>query len=193
MAAMKNCSGMRRDQHPALVALMPQLRRFGIALTGSESDAEVLIRSACERMLLRKDRLRDDTQLRTWMYWIMRSMWTEDTGKARERWQDVVKTNEAMGDSDEAIDRKNVRPEIVRRALANLPEQQRIALVLICLDNMSYKQAAEVLDIPIEPMANLIAGARAALHRQIIMQCHGGVARSPIMPMRTHVEREEHC
>jgi RNA polymerase sigma-70 factor (ECF subfamily) len=193
MAAMKNCSGMKRDQHPALVALMPQLRRFGIALTGSGSDAEALIRSACERMLLRKDQFRDDVQIRVCMYRIMRSLWTEEASRPREHRPNNTKANEVMGDSDEAIDRKNVQPEIVRRALANLPEQQRIALILICLDNMSYKQTAEVLDIPIEPMANLIAGARAALHQQISMQRRAGVARSPIMPMRTYVEREEHC
>ena len=61
------------------------------------------------------------------------------------------------------------------------------------MDNVNYKETAEMLDVPLGATTNLVAGAREAMHRQIAMQSRTGVDRSLIMPVRTDAEREEHC
>jgi RNA polymerase sigma-70 factor (ECF subfamily) len=61
-----------------LVELLPRLRRFGIALTRSVVDADDLVQVACERALLRQDRLRCETKIGTWMYAIMRNLWIDE-------------------------------------------------------------------------------------------------------------------
>jgi RNA polymerase sigma-70 factor (ECF subfamily) len=54
---------MGPDLRNPLVALLPRLRGFGPALTGSASDADDLMQLACERVLLRSEQLREHARL----------------------------------------------------------------------------------------------------------------------------------
>jgi hypothetical protein len=67
-------------------------------------------------------------------------------------------------------------------------------LILICVDEMNYNEAAEILDIPVDAMASRMARAREALHEQITSQCHTGVARTiiPLMSASTATGQGEH-
>jgi DNA-directed RNA polymerase specialized sigma24 family protein len=71
----------------------------------------------------------------------------------------------------------------VRDAFADLPEHQRTLLILICVDGMSYKEAAEVLDVPLDVIASRMARARQALHEQIASHSPAGVAGMGVPPM----------
>jgi len=98
---------------------------------------------------------------------------------------------EVTGNAGEAIDERSITPATVRRALVDLPEHQRIMLILICVDGMSYKEAAEVLDIPIGAMASRVAKAREALHKQIASYSHTGTM-IPLMSACTGQGQGEH-
>jgi DNA-directed RNA polymerase specialized sigma24 family protein len=87
------------------------------------------------------------------------------------------------GSIGEGVSERNLTLAAVRRALADLPKHQRTLLVLICVDGMSYGEAASVLDIPIGAMASRMARARKALHEQIASHCltdiGGGIPPAP--------------
>jgi hypothetical protein len=55
----------------------------------------------------------------------------------------------------------------VRRALAELPEDQRTVLVLVCVDGLSYKEAANVLGIPIGTVMSRLSRGRQDLHERL--------------------------
>jgi RNA polymerase sigma-70 factor, ECF subfamily len=157
-----------RDLQAELVELMPRLRRFGFALTRSFVDADDLVQTACERALSRGAQLRSETKLGAWMYTMMRNLWIDEVRARRTRRHDSLEdAHEVVGEDGAAVAERNSTLAAVRRALAALPEQQRVAVTLVCVDGMSYKQTAEILDIPIGTVTSRVARARQALHEQL--------------------------
>jgi len=187
--------GIELDLHSALVALLPRLRRFAMALTRSPVDAEYLVQAACDRAMARRAPFRTDTQIVAWMYSIMRNTSIDENRSLQDRPREGVDAaREVAGDVGEAIAASNITQATVRRAFADLAEPQRTMLILICVDGMSYNDAAEILDIPIDAMASRMARAREALHEQITRQCHTGVAGtiSPLMSACTGTGQGEY-
>jgi RNA polymerase sigma-70 factor (ECF subfamily) len=174
--------GIELDLHSALLVLLPRLRRFAMALTPSAVAAQDLVQAAYDRAMSRRAQFRTDTQIVAWMYRVMRNLSIDRNRSPQVGGRDGMAAREVTGNVGEAIAESNITLAPVRRALADLPEHQRTMLVLICVDGMSYKEAAEILDIPVGAMASRMARAREALHEQITSQCHTGVAR-PIIPL----------
>ena len=61
----------------------------------------------------------------------------------------------------------NEHAQIVRAAVAELPDRQREAIALYAFEQMTYREIAEVLDMPINTVKTLIHRARAALARAL--------------------------
>jgi RNA polymerase sigma-70 factor (ECF subfamily) len=151
-----------------LAELMPRLRRFGLALTGSMADAEDLVQAACERALQRSAQLRVESRLDAWMYSIMHNLWIDERRAQQIRRHEMIEAAaQVVGDEGDAIVEARSTLAAVRRALGELPEEQRTVLILVCVDGLSYKQAAGVLDIPIGTVMSRLARGRQALHDQL--------------------------
>jgi RNA polymerase sigma-70 factor (ECF subfamily) len=171
---------VERDLRLALVELMPRLRRFGIALTRSTVDADDLVQTACERALLRQDQLRRDTKIAAWMYQIMRNLWIDEMRSRRTRQHAGIEAAlHVIGVDGEALVERDNALAAVRRALDELPMEQRVALILICVDGMSYKETAGILGIPIGTVTSRVARARQALHQRLASGPPIGDASAP--------------
>jgi RNA polymerase sigma-70 factor (ECF subfamily) len=156
------------DLPAELVELMPRLRRFGVALTRSFVDADDLVQAACERALSRGVQLRGETNMGAWMYTMMRNLWIDELRSRRTRRYDGIEAaHGVMGDDGEALAERNNTWAAVRRALSQLPAQQRAALTLICVDGMTYKETAEILEIPVGTLASRVARGRQTLYEQL--------------------------
>jgi RNA polymerase sigma-70 factor (ECF subfamily) len=66
----------------------------------------------------------------------------------------------------------------VRRAVDRLPADQRTALLLVTVDGLSYKEAAEIVRVPIGTIMSRLARARIALQLQLQLEAGGGMRRS---------------
>ena len=64
----------------------------------------------------------------------------------------------------------------VRSALTQLPAEQRAALLLVTVDGLSYKEAAEIADVPVGTIMSRLARARIAL--QAKLDAGAGLRRS---------------
>jgi RNA polymerase sigma-70 factor (ECF subfamily) len=148
-----------RDQ---LVALLPRLRRFARALARDVHDADDLVQVAVERALLHLDQFRPGTRLESWMFGIIRNAWI-DEARARRR-RDRVLAPEELGGAvaDHASDAPLQRLSI-EAALERLPEEQRLAVALVLIEGLAYKEAAEVLEVPIGTVTSRLARGREAL------------------------------
>jgi RNA polymerase sigma-70 factor (ECF subfamily) len=71
-----------------------------------------------------------------------------------------------------------------KRLLALLPEDQRTVLVLVCVDGLSYREAADVLGIPIGTVMSRISRGRLELHALLNGQTKTGTV-TPFVPRRT--------
>jgi RNA polymerase sigma-70 factor (ECF subfamily) len=61
----------------------------------------------------------------------------------------------------------HLRLHEVHEALQQLSEEQRSALMLVCVEGFSYKEAAEVLDVPIGTVTSRLVRGRSALIAQL--------------------------
>ena len=149
-----------------LRSLVPRLRRFGHALTGSADDGDDLVQDALEKALSREAQFHEGTRLDSWMYKIMQNAWIDQKRSAARRRQviepmsdDVVAIGE---DGRDAFDsRINLRQ--VREAMLRLHPDERSVLALVSIEGQTYREAAETLGIPIGTVMSRLSRARSRL------------------------------
>lgn len=152
-----------------LVALLPRLRRFARGLTGAADRADDLVQAACERALARMEQWTPGTRLDSWMFRIVRTIWIDELRAQAVR----VRAHDRQEDeSERAFDGErhmeaHITMEAVRAAVAKLQPEQREILVLVGVEGVSYKEAADILDIPIGTVMSRLARARAALLKML--------------------------
>jgi RNA polymerase sigma-70 factor (ECF subfamily) len=157
-----NTSETSQSIHEQIVMLLPRLRRFARNLTRNPHDADDVVQIAVERALTRLDQWRTDARLDSWMFKIVRNAWIDEL-RARGR-RDKVFLAADTGD-DIGTDSMARETELlsVQSAMARLPEDQREAVSLVLVEGLPYREAAEVLDVPIGTLTSRLARGREAL------------------------------
>lgn len=147
-----------------MVALLPRLRRFARGLCGNVAEADDLVQAACERALLRAHQFEEGTRFDSWMFRIVQTIWIDQVRAREIRRRKDAAGEERLG-SDEPVRRVEARLALneVRRAVATLSPDHRAALMLVTVDGLSYKEAAEVARVPIGTIMSRLARARLAL------------------------------
>ena len=160
-----------------LVATLPRLRRFARGLTGSASEADDLVQAACERALARQHQFQEGTRFDSWMFRIVQTIWIDQLRARDVRKEDAEIAEERLG-TDEPVRRVEARIALgeVRRAVDRLPAEQRATLMLVTVEGLSYKEAAEVAGVPIGTIMSRLARARMALQQQL--SAGGDIRRS---------------
>lgn len=156
---------MRDDLSEQLKELIPRLRRFACGLGGSVDRGDELVQAACERLLRHRFRLRPDTRLDSWLYQVIRNLHVDSVRAQSVRDRGAVQMRqiaEAMPSAATALDDHLLLHE-VQNAMQHLPEEQRSALMLVCVEGFSYKEAAEVLQVPMGTVTSRLVRGRKAL------------------------------
>lgn len=149
-----------------LVELLPRLRRFARALTHSVHDADDLVQTALERALTHMNQWRPDSKLDAWMFGIMKNAWIDEV-RARQRRGRVFAPEEAglnVGDKSSETQEQSLS---LHAAMERLPDDQRIAVALVLVEGLSYKEAADILEVPIGTLTSRLARGRDALARTL--------------------------
>ncbi|MBV8736614.1 MAG: RNA polymerase sigma factor [Alphaproteobacteria bacterium] len=167
-----------------LIAVLPRLRRFARGLTGSVVEADDLVQAACERALARREQFQEGTRFDSWMFRIVQTIWIDQLRSRRVRKEEIDVAEARIG-SDEPVRQAEARLALdeVRHAVDRLPPDQRAALLLVTVEGLSYKEAAEVVQVPVGTIMSRLARARLALQAQL--EAGGGLSRS-----RTNVEAQ---
>lgn len=146
-----------------IVALLPRLRRFAAGLARDLANGDDLCQMTIERALKARDQWAPGTRLDSWMYRIMRNIWIDET-RARARRQQTFAEEEAglavgMAGEQEA----RVELSLVDRALAQLPDEQREAILLVMVEGYGYREAAEIIGCPVGTLTSRLVRGRDAL------------------------------
>ncbi|MEO3999965.1 RNA polymerase sigma factor [Mesorhizobium sp. CAU 1732] len=162
-----------------LIAMLPTLRRFALSLTRSADKADDLVQSACERALANAARYEPDTRFDAWMFRIIRNLWIDRVRREKTAGptDDIDDRPDLAGISGVQVVEARSTMQSVSDAIDALPDEQREVLLLTCVEDVSYKDAAEVLGIPIGTVMSRLARARRRLAE--ITGISGGTARSP--------------
>lgn len=149
-----------------IVALLPRLRRFGRAITHHASDADDLVQISIERALLRHEQWRPDAKFESWMFGIMRNAWIDEV-RARGRRGQVLAPEEAGLHVGDNASEAQLQLLSVHKAMATLPDEQRLAVALVLIEGLSYQEAAEALAVPIGTLTSRLSRGREALQKQL--------------------------
>jgi RNA polymerase sigma-70 factor (ECF subfamily) len=167
----------RAELWQQLVAMRFRLRRFAYGLTGSLDEADELLQGAYERALTRLHQFRPGTRLDSWMFRILQTMRLNAlaAGKVRGAGQPPIDPDRLIGGDSEAEVEARLTLERVREQVARLPEEQRVVLLLVVVEGLSYKEVGEALEIPIGTVTSRLARARVTLRDFV----QGGGDRAP--------------
>jgi RNA polymerase sigma-70 factor, ECF subfamily len=151
----------------AVVALLPNLRRFAISLCRNPTLADDLVQGTCEKAFTNKSSFQPGTRLDAWLFRILRNLWIDRLRKDKTEGQaedidEVVDLPEGTGDP--AAETQLLLRQ-VSDIITNLPQVQREVVMLVCIEDLTYKEAAETLDVPIGTVMSRLARARQEICR----------------------------
>ena len=152
-----------------IVAFLPRLRRFCAVMARNEDRGDDLMQATVERALTRIDQWQAGSSLESWMFRIAQNIHIDEL-RAQGRRGITIDIDEAVsltGDDGRAVVEGRSDLNQARAAMAALPDEQRVLMALVVLDGRSYKEAAEILDIPIGTVMSRIARARQSIDRAL--------------------------
>ena len=169
-------AGERDGSAISLFAVLPRLRRFARGLTGSATEADDLVQAACERALARAHQFQEGTRFDSWMFRIVQTIWIDQLRARDVRKEDGELPKNGSDPTSGPRYRSSARPSEVRNAVDRLPPDQRMTLMLVTVEGLSYKEAAEVAGVPVGTIMSRLARARIALQQHL--EAGGAIRRS---------------
>ncbi len=157
-----------------IVGVLPRLRRFARNLARNPHDADDLVQIGIERALLKLDQWRAGTRLESWMFGIIRNAWIDEL-RSRGRHARLFAPEEAGENVGDNASTDRIEALSIQDALQRLPEEQRTAVSLVLIEGLSYKEAAEAMQVPVGTLTSRLARGREAL-MHLLADAPGGVA-----------------
>jgi RNA polymerase sigma-70 factor (ECF subfamily) len=143
--------------------ILDNLRRFAFSLTGEKQDAYDLLQETIVRLL--EKNVPDDADIRKWAFRVCKNIWLDQlrANKVRRLWAESE-----IGEMDNRQDGQKIADdhialEEVKLIMAELPKDQRTILSLVAVEGFSYKEAAEMMNIPVGTVMSRLSRARAAI------------------------------
>ncbi|MBW8815992.1 MAG: sigma-70 family RNA polymerase sigma factor [Caulobacterales bacterium] len=149
----------------AIVDLLPRLRRFARTLSRDMADADDLVQQTVERALVHRGQWRLGTRLDSWMFRIMKNAWIDESRARRRRTAVLAPEEDGANtglDGAQALEAR-LEARAVADAMGRLPDDQRLAVALVLVEGLSYREAAEVLEVPQGTLTSRLGRGRAAL------------------------------
>ena len=155
----------------SIVELIPRLRRYARALAGERTAADDLVQDTLERAWSKLHLYRRGTDLRAWLFTVMHNVFVNQRRAARSTTpldDEMPELAQPARESDTLVLRD------LDAAIRRLPSDQREVLLLVALEDMSYAEAADALEIPIGTVMSRLARAREKLRAMLAGLPPGG-------------------
>lgn len=158
------------DKHPFQILLPQQslaLRRRALSLTSNHHRAEDLVQDTLLKAWAKRDSYRPDTNLRAWLFTILRNTFFSDLRKFRREVQDVDEVC-ARSLSEEPSQEHALALRELISAMALLPHSQRRPLMLMGAYGFSQLEAANACQCTVGTIKSRVSRGRSALNRAFI-------------------------
>jgi len=145
-----------------MLSTLPSLRAFAVSLTGKHDKADDLVQDTVMKAWAKQSSFQMGTNIKAWLFTILRN---EFYSQMRKRGREVQ-------DSDGVFtERLSVHPsqygsmdlEDFKKALSQLPDDQREAIILIGASGFSYEEAAAICECAVGTMKSRVSRARSRL------------------------------
>lgn len=161
------------DISKLLESELEALWRFALKLTSNNDDASDLVQRTCVRALEQQENYVPVGKFRSWLFRIQHRVWLNElrSKKIRNHYSlDTVTSTvdsaegSVQGSPEDALETNYYLTQVIT-AVENLPEAQRLVMLLVSVEGLRYTEAAEVLDVPIGTVMSRLARARVAIGR----------------------------
>ncbi|MFP3550861.1 RNA polymerase sigma factor [Paraburkholderia sp. SIMBA_049] len=156
--------------------MLARLWAFALRLAGDTHDAEDLVQLACVRAIERAHQLKQNTAPLSWMFSIMQSVWISEVRARRVRHRGRIEWDDdflaAVPDPDAIDPQEQALNAQIIRAVQELPEDQRVVMLLVAIEGLSCQEAADVLELPIGTVTSRLWRARNAIGAQFGTRNH---------------------
>jgi len=141
---------------------IPRLRRYAFALTRNMSRADDLVQDTLVRAIAKQRCWQWGTNLRAWLFILMHNQ--NVNGVRRSAREGAVEFDDTWPFPTAATDpAAGLSLRDLDRALARIPQERRQVILLIGLEDISYKEAATILDVPIGTIRSRLSRGRESL------------------------------
>lgn len=147
-----------------IASLLPRMRRFARSLTYHREDADDLVQIAMERALGRSEQYAPGTRLDSWIFRIIKNAWIDEV-RSRARRDALFAPEEAGEHVGDDVAQAHQQRLAIQKAVSLLSDEHRLVVGLVLVDGLGYKEAAEVLEIPMGTLTSRLARAREALQQ----------------------------
>lgn len=147
-----------------LAAVIPHLRAFGRSLSGNRDTADDLVQETLLKAWAARGRFQAGTNMRAWTFIILRNHYLSQMRRSRFRgdWDDLTADRLLAAPAGQD---KHVELADMQRALLELPQPQREALILVGAGGFAYEEAAEICGVAVGTIKSRVARGRAALEQ----------------------------
>lgn len=142
---------------------LPHLRRYAIALTRSETQADDLVQDCLERGLRKRHLWHRTGSLRSWLF---RMLYRTHIDRERSRRRGEVPVDAGTIDpiaSQSANQEHFVEVRDIGDALDQLPDEQRATILLVALEGFAYDEVAEIMRVPVGTVRSRLSRGRQTL------------------------------
>jgi RNA polymerase sigma-70 factor (ECF subfamily) len=155
------------------------MRRYALVLARDADQAEDLVQEALLRAIAGASTWRSGQALRPWLLSILHNTHVSRRRRAQVEAAGARELAATAVPAAPAPQPQRVELGQTMRALLTLPEDQREVIVLVAIDGLSYKDAAEILGLPLGTLMSRLARAREALRRAVAGEA--GVGERPAL------------
>ncbi len=150
-----------------ITAHLGALRRFAFALTGDATEADDLVQESLARVISHRMRLGGVKNLRSYLFRVARNAHI-DNAKRNRRSAEVVPLDWVAPSLQTAPSQADhIEMRELEHALTRLPEDQRQVILLVAYEGISYREAADILGVPIGTVMSRLSRARESLRTRL--------------------------
>lgn len=166
------------ELHDDIVEALPSLRAFAATLISNRARADDLVHGALVRALDNLDKFENGTNLRAWLFTILRNLYYSELRKRKREVEDVDGHHaERLTTAPDHISVLELRD--FKIAFAKLPNEQREALALVGASGTSYEEAARICGCAVGTVKSRVNRGRGRLAEMLRTGTqHGDVGRS---------------
>ena len=152
------------NKKQAVVEALPHLMRYARALTRNATAADDLVQDCVHRALSRLHLFAEGTNMRAWLFTILHNIHRQGL-RANARRTDTAVLDDSVTSTHgiEASQPMALAIGDLHEALGRLPEDQRQVVLLVGLEDLSYKEVSEILDIPMGTVMSRLSRGREKL------------------------------
>ncbi|MDX2258408.1 MAG: sigma-70 family RNA polymerase sigma factor [Hyphomicrobiaceae bacterium] len=163
----------------ALVAAIPNMRAFAVSLTGNADRADDLVQETLVKAWHKLDTFQTGTNLKAWLFTILRNAYFSEFRKQKREVPDVDGEHSARL-SVRAAQLGHLDMQDLARALEQLSEDQREALLLVAAEGFSYEEAAEIAGCAVGTIKSRVNRARVRLAELMHITSADDLATDPV-------------